>query len=131
VRRDLVRLLDRGYEIMWREHDPERALRNLDPQFEWVVPGHPEGAVRRGPDATIAFFRDWIEPWEELHVDWELQQGAPDRVLAVLTMRGRGRASGAPAEMRAGQLWFFREDGTAERMVLYSDVDEARRAAGL
>jgi hypothetical protein len=61
-----VALLDRGYEIIWRENDPERALRTLDPDFEWIVPRHPEGEVSRGPQATIAFFRDWLEPWEEL-----------------------------------------------------------------
>jgi ketosteroid isomerase-like protein len=106
--RDPVALLDRGYEIIWRENDPERALRNLDPDFEWFVPRHPEGEVSRGPQATIAFFRDWLEPWEELQVNWDLHRVGPDRVLAVLTMRGRGRESGAPVEMQAGQLWTFR-----------------------
>ena len=128
--RDPVALLGRGYEIIWRENNLERALRNLDPGFEWIVPGHPEGAVRRGPQATIAFFRDWLEPWERLHVDWDLQRAAPDRVLAVLTMSGRGRESGAPVEMRVGQLWTFR-GGRPTRMTLYLDLDEARRAAGL
>jgi ketosteroid isomerase-like protein len=128
--RDPVALLDRGYEIIWRENDPERALRNLDPEFEWIVPRHPEGEVRRGPEATIAFFRDWLEPWEELQVDWELHRAGPDQVLAVLTMRGRGRDSGAPVEMRAGQLWTFR-GGRPTRMALYLDLEEARGAAGL
>jgi ketosteroid isomerase-like protein len=45
-------------------------------------------------------------------------------------MKGRGRESGAPVEMRVGQLWTFRE-GRAVRMVMYYDVDEARRDAGL
>ena len=86
--------------------------------------------MRHGPDATIAFFRDWVEPWAELQVDWELLPAEPDRVLAILDMRGRGRESGAPVEMHVGQLWTFR-DGRFVRMVLYYDVDEARRAAGL
>ena len=72
-----------------------------------------------------------IDSWDDLHVDWDLHPAGRDRVLAVLTMRGRGRASGAPVEMRAGQLWLFREDGAAVRMVLYYDLDEARQAAGL
>lgn len=128
--RDPVALLDRGYEIIWREDNLERALRDLDPEFEWIVPGHPEGAVRRGPQATIAFFREWLEPWEGLQVDWDLERAGPDRVLAVLTMSGRGRESGAPVEMRVGQLWTFR-GGRPTRMTLYLDLDEARRAAGL
>jgi ketosteroid isomerase-like protein len=123
---EVMRILQRGYEMMWREDRLEDALVGLDPEFEWVVPGHPEGDVRRGPEATIAFFRDWIEPWDELHVDWELLPADAGSVLAVLTMNGRGRESGAPVDMRVGQFWTFRE-GRAVRMVLYYDVDEAMR----
>jgi ketosteroid isomerase-like protein len=127
---EMMRMLQRGYELMWREDRVEDALVGLEPDFEWVVPGHPEGDVRRGPEATIAFFRDWIEPWAELRVDWELLPAEPDRVLAVLEMSGRGRESGAPVDMRVGQLWTFRDDRFV-RMVLYYDLDEARRDAGL
>ena len=127
---DLVRALERGYELLWREGEVERVLGRLPADFEWVVPGHPEGDVRRGPESTIAFFRDWVEPWDDLQVEWELEPAGPDRVLALLTMRGTGRESGAPAEMHAAQLWTYR-DGVAVRMVLYYDVDEARRAAGM
>ena len=127
---EMMRMLQRGYELIWREDRVEDSLVGLDADFEWVVPGHPEGDVRHGPDATIAFFRDWIEPWAELQVDWELLPAEPDRVLAILDMRGRGRESGAPAEMRVGQLWTFRA-GRFVRMVLYYDLDEARRDAGL
>jgi ketosteroid isomerase-like protein len=127
---DITQLLDRGYRMIWREGRLEESLRGLDDDFEWVVPGHPEGDVRHGPQGVIEFFREWVEPWEELEVDWELHPAGADRVLAVIEMRGRGRESGAPAEMRFGQLWSFR--GTrATRMVVYFDIDEARRAAGL
>ena len=127
---ETMRILQRGYEMMWREDRLEDALIGLDPEFEWVVPDHPEGEVRHGAEATIDFFRDWIASWDELQVDWDLQQANPDRVLAILEMSGRGRESGAPVEMRVGQLWTFRE-GRAVRMVLYYDVDEARHEAGL
>ena len=125
---EAMRTLQRGYELMWREDRLEDALIGLDPEFEWVVPGHPEGDVRQGAEATIAFFRDWIEPWDDLQVDWDLLPAGPDRVLAVLTMSGRGRESGAPVDMRVGQLWTFHE-GRAARMVMYDDVDEALREA--
>ena len=94
------------------------------------MPNHPEGTVRHGPDSVIEFFREWTEPWEGLEVDWELQQGAPDRVLAIIDMRGRGRGSGAPVDMRFFQVWTFR-DGRAVSMEMYYGEDEARRAAGL
>jgi ketosteroid isomerase-like protein len=127
---DITRLLDRGYTMMWREGRVEDALRGLGDDFEWVVPNHPEGAVRHGPDSVIQFFHEWVEPWEELHIDWELEQGEPDRVLASIDMGGRGRGSGVPAEMRFFQVWTFR-GRRAVRMEMYNDEDQARRAAGL
>jgi ketosteroid isomerase-like protein len=130
VTQDLVDILDRGYELIWRHDDAEAAFRGVAPDFEWIVPGHPEGEVRRGADGVIQFFREWVEPWEELHVDWELHPAGQDCVLAVVAMDGRGRESGAPVDMRLGQLWTFRE-GRAARMVMYLDVQTAFEAAGL
>ncbi len=127
---DVVRILDRGYTLIWREGRLEDALRGLDDDFEWVVPNHPEGAVRHGADSVIEFFREWTEPWEKLEVDWELEESGPDAALAIIEMRGEGRASGVPAEMHFFQLWTFR-DGRAVRMEMFTDIDEARRAAGL
>ena len=105
---EIVRILDRGYEMIWREDRLEEALRGLEPEFEWVVPRHPDGEVRRGPEATIAFFRDWRDSWEDLEVEWELLPAGESRVLAIVVMRGRGPGSGAPVEMRVGQLWTLR-----------------------
>jgi ketosteroid isomerase-like protein len=127
---DITRLLDRGYTMIWREGRMEDPLRGLGDDFEWVVPDHPEGAVRHGADSVIEFFREWAEPWDDLELDWQIREAGSDRALAIIDMRGRGRASGVPAEMRVGQLWSSR-DGRVVRMEMYTDVDEALRAAGL
>ncbi|HEU4364683.1 MAG TPA: nuclear transport factor 2 family protein, partial [Candidatus Krumholzibacteria bacterium] len=76
------------------------------------------------------FFHEWIEPWEDFQIEWELERGEPDRVLATIDMSGVGRGSGVPAEMRFFQLWTFR-DGRVVRMEMFDDRDAARRAAGL
>lgn len=115
---------------VWREDDLEGALADLPQDFEWVVSGFPGSQVARGPEATLDFFRDWIDQWEDLRVDWELEQSSPDTVFAVVDMRGRGRASGVPVELRFAQVWSFR-DGAPVRMVFHSDVEEARSASGL
>ena len=115
---------------VWREHNLEGALADLPQDFEWLVPGFPGNEATRGPEATLDFFRDWIDQWEDLRVDWELEQASPDTVFAVVDMRGRGRASGVPVELRFGQVWSFR-DGVPVRMDFYNDLDEGRRAAGL
>ena len=115
---------------VWREHDLEGALADLPQDFEWLVPGFPGSEAAHGPDETLDFFRDWIEQWEDLRVDWELQPGRPDTVLACVDMRGRGWVSGAPVELHFAQVWSFRED-VPVRMVYYADIEEGRRAAGL
>jgi ketosteroid isomerase-like protein len=125
-----LRILDRGDELIWREDRLEQALSGLGPDFEWVVPGHPEGDVRRGAEAVIGFFRDWREQFDDLEVNWELHELDAERVIALIDSRGRGKASGAPVEMRFAQLWTW-GDGRFVRMVLYLDVDEGRREAGL
>ena len=127
---DITRILDRGYTLIWREGRMEDALRGLDDDFEWVVPNHPEGAVRHGADSVIEFFREWTEPWEDFELDWEIEEAGPNEALAIIEMRGRGRVSGVPAEMRFFQLWTFR-DGRAVRMEMFSELEDARRAAGL
>ena len=123
-------MLDVGYTLIWRANRLERALEGLADDFEGVVPGHPEGERFHGPEGVMQFFREWSEPWEDLEVEWTLHEAGDERALALIEMSGRGRESGVPVEMEFGQLWTFR-DGRAVRMVLYYDVDEARRAAGL
>ena len=127
---EILQMLDRGYTLIWREDRLEEGLAGLEDDFEWVVPDHPEGAVRQGSASVVEFFREWLEPWDDFEVDWELEEVAPDRVLATIEMRGRGHGSGAQTEMRFFQLWTFR-DRRAIRMELYRDLDEARRAAAL
>jgi ketosteroid isomerase-like protein len=125
-----LRALQRSYELLWREGRLEDATAGLDDDFEWVVPGMPEGDVRRGRQGVIDFFRDWGEPFDEVETDWELQEGEGGRVLAITETRGRGHTSGAAVEMRFAQVWTWR-DGAFRRMVLYPDIEEARREAGL
>lgn len=125
----LIATLDRMYAQVWRERDLAAAFAELPDDFEWVMPGHPDGAVRRGRHAVSEFFADWIDQWEEPRTDWELEQTAPHTVLALVTMSGRGRVSGVPVEERFAQVWTF-DDGSPVRMVLYPDVEKGRRAAG-
>ena len=125
-----VELLERAYRLAWRDHEFDRAVSGVDDDFEWVVPGHLEGDVHRGREGVLEFYRELVEPFEDVEFDWELREAGPDRVLALCEMRGRGRGSGVGAQMRLAQLWTFR-DGRPVRMVAYTNPDEGLAAAGL
>jgi ketosteroid isomerase-like protein len=126
----IVRILDRGYSIIWREGQLEDGLRGLDEDFEWEAPGYLDEGVRRGPDSVIRFFREWLEVWDDLEVEWEIEELDPARALAIIHMRGRSRGSGVPSEMHFGQIWEMR-GGRFKRLTTFTDVEQARRAAGL
>ncbi|HEX6653613.1 MAG TPA: nuclear transport factor 2 family protein [Thermoleophilaceae bacterium] len=126
----IVRILDRGYSIIWHEGRLEDGLRGLDEDFEWEATDYLDEGVRRGPDSVIRFFREWLDVWDDLEVEWELEELDPERALAVVHMRGRSRGSGVPGEMHFGQIWETR-GGRFKRMRMFTDVEQARRAAGL
>jgi ketosteroid isomerase-like protein len=127
---EAVERLELLLERVWRENDLQGALGDLPEDFEWVVPGYPGNEASRGPEATLEFFRDWIDQWDDLRVDWELEEAGSDTVLTFVDMRGRGRASGVPVDLHFAQVWSFR-DGVPVRMDYYAEDEEARRAAGL
>jgi len=39
--------IDLMYTRVWREGDLDAALADLPEDFEWVVPGHPDGSPAR------------------------------------------------------------------------------------
>jgi ketosteroid isomerase-like protein len=127
---EMLRVLDRGLSLLWREDRPEEAVRALGPDFEWAVPNHPDGEVRRGPDSVVEFFQDWRRQFSELELDWELADAGAGRALAVFSMTGRGSVSGAPVEMHFVQLWRFR-DGLFVRMVMAGSPQLAIARDGL
>jgi ketosteroid isomerase-like protein len=51
-------------------------------------------------------------------------------VVAIVSQRGRSKATGIPVDMRFAQVWSLR-DGLAFRMQMYASVEEALEAAGL
>jgi ketosteroid isomerase-like protein len=78
-----------------------------------------------------AALRDWFEAWESIaYLPTEMIDAGGDEVLALVRVTARGRASGAEVSYEHGQLWTLR-DGRVVRMRVFSDHDEALRAAGL
>jgi uncharacterized protein len=127
---DNVETLRRAYEA-YNRGDLDAAVADISRDSEYVpigaVPGFrdplpgPEGYKR-----ILAWLRD---AFDDAHVDAELTD-AGDRVLASLTVRGRGKQSGLETTREFWQVWTFR-DGKAVHGRGFRDRANALEAAGL
>jgi ketosteroid isomerase-like protein len=126
-----VEILRRAFEA-FRRGDLDAAVADIAPECEY----RPTGAfpdrtsVFRGPEGykrNVAWLRDeFADAYLEIH---ELR-AVGDRVLASVTLGGRGKRSGAEASWDLWQVWTFR-DGKAVRGEGFTSRDEALEAAGL
>ena len=77
--------------------------------------------------------RHWVDEWVgNLGVEAEIQaiHDAGDRVVVIAVAAGAGEASGAPVELRAGQVYTFR-DGLISAVDNYYEASAALDAVGL
>jgi ketosteroid isomerase-like protein len=117
----------------WQENDFDPAkvrLDHLHPDVEWETrwPGLPR--FSHGRKGVLEWARRFIEPME---MDLQLLDVRPiddERVFLSIHARGRGRESGAPAEMGVWDIWTLR-DGMIYRRQTFYDRSEALEAAGL
>lgn len=132
--RENVETVRRIYEAAARR-DAEAVLTLYDPEVELdgtrlrvVGPG---GGVYHGHEGVRRFFRQWHEAWERIEYDYEeLIDAGDEQVIAVVTRRGRGRASGAEVELHVALLWTLRE-GKVVRVVWFPARADALEAAGI
>ncbi len=121
----------RGYEA-YNRGDLDAAVADFAPTFEYVTTGAIPGVtgVYRGPEAWKEFvawtWSEFDDPRFEVH---ELTD-AGSQVLASVTLRGRGKQSGAEVSWNLWHLWTVR-DGQVVRGQAFAASDEALEAAGL
>jgi ketosteroid isomerase-like protein len=122
-----VEVVRQAFEASKRRDDDE-VFPLYDPEVE-IESGY-DGRVYRGLDGVRAFFRDWLEVWDE--IDWEVKEwiDAGDHVIALMHTWGRGKMSGVSVERREAHLWTLRE-GKLRRLRVFETKDEALEAAGL
>jgi ketosteroid isomerase-like protein len=129
-----VELARRGYEVLNRGDVDEFVTEFVHPDYEFHpgvnVPSIPSVVRRDG-------LRDWIEqwyrdPWEgQLQMEVERIEELEDgRVLALLTLRAKGRGSGAPVDTEYAHILTFR-DGLCLRVDGFPSWKRALAAAGL
>jgi ketosteroid isomerase-like protein len=89
--------------------------------------------VYQGFDELRSFFDDWFStfPFDDWEQELDDVIDCGDEVVVALTrQRGRGSASGVSVELQYAQVITFRE-GKIVRSVVYTDRDQALKAAGL
>jgi ketosteroid isomerase-like protein len=95
-----------------------------------------EGAIDdhgpiHGMDAMRAYLQDWLEMFDDLHVDpVEMIDAGEDQVVTVLRFGGRAKLSGVETELTFAAVYTIR-DGKIVRGREYATRDQALQAAGL
>jgi ketosteroid isomerase-like protein len=119
--------------------DDERVLALYADDVEWdgarsrwaeVMSGDP---CWRGHDELRSFFRAYYEMWERLEHELSDVQEVGSTVVAVVTVRGRGRASGVEVEWTENTGVFTVRDGRIVKVVWFASREEAlaeARASG-
>jgi ketosteroid isomerase-like protein len=115
--------------------DVTSILSLYDPEVEWDAsragPGEVFiGGIYHGHDGLRRYFREWYEAWDNVAYSCEEVVDAGERVMSVVTNRGRGRVSRAEVEFKQYAVWTIR-DGKIVRVAWFNARDEALHAAGL
>ncbi len=131
VSRENVELLRRAVDA-YNRRDVEALVAELDPEVEWMpaLPGlvAGEAAVYRGHEGIAQMFADLFEVLDEIHFSYDDVRDLGDRVVAIGSIRTRGKASGAETESPYVNVAELR-DGKGIRLRGYLDVDEALAAS--
>ena len=104
------------------------ALLHPDARFDQTR--IPDGGVYEGREACGRFFERWFGTWDEIRLTPERFIEDGDRVLALMTIEGRGKGSGVPVVIRSADLFTIR-DGKIASLVGYPDRAEALADTGL
>jgi hypothetical protein len=104
------------------------------PAIEFAIGDGPDPGSRRGIAAMGEGWRDFLASWEEYRVEAEeYRELDDDRVLVLINIRGRGKASGLDVgqmQAKAANLFHFHE-GKVTRLVLYWSRERAFADLGL
>jgi len=126
-----VEKIRRAFEA-YNRGDLDAAVADFAADSEYVpsgaVPGE-QGPVR-GPEGYKQYV-GWLRgEFDDARIDVHEVIDAGDKVLAAMTMRGRGRRSGAVTSWHFWQVWTLRE-GQVVHGHGFTDKSEALEAAGL
>jgi ketosteroid isomerase-like protein len=125
-----VEIVLAAYE--WGSQRRELNLNDvLEQDFEWHTRRDlPDAGVRKGGEGVARLREEWVEAFEDFHVDVDEVIDAGDHVVAVTRLCGCLRGSGHELDLEETQVWTMR-DGKAVEVRAYLTRSEALKAVGL
>jgi ketosteroid isomerase-like protein len=108
----------------------EALVAHCHPEFQGVVPPElsAEPDTYKGHDGIRRYFALWDEDIEDLRFAPQEVFATDDAVIVILRITGRGRGSGAPAELLA-PVRITIVDGLLRSMSAHATVEDALAAS--
>jgi ketosteroid isomerase-like protein len=131
VSREKVEIVERGFRA-FNERDFDALLANFADDVEWRLIGGfaaltgEEFRGRAGVQQFLYELDEYVGGQAEVENLFDLEDG---RVLAIVRSKGVGGSSGAPVEMRWGQVYEFR-NRLITKVENYYNASEALAAVG-
>jgi hypothetical protein len=103
------------------------AFEHLHPNVEIDIelPGAAILTDQQGIEGWFSFFREWLEPWENLKTFPSNYTTDADRVLVDLRVEAQGAASGVPVDLDICQVWTIDDAGKIVGYGVYPDRNRA------
>jgi ketosteroid isomerase-like protein len=112
-----------------RDFEAIRALNHPDVELDWSASRGLEPGVYRGLEDVLAFYRNFLDTFEEIRIEPERFIESGDSVVVPNSGHIRGR-DGIETVARSAFVFEVRS-GLVARIRLYQETDEALEAVGL
>jgi ketosteroid isomerase-like protein len=122
-----IETIRRGHEAFSRG-DVSWAEETISPDAEWRASGIFPGVqgTYYGPEAVEQWMATIRAEWEEFEISLhEVLEETEDAVVVEERLWGRGRESGAEAEMKLFSLYRFDPDGKVTMRNAFTSADDA------
>ena len=121
----------RDFIEAYNRRDFDAAVKDFDPEVEWVLPSRQSSDSCRGPDEVKRFWEGIDETFDDLQLRPQEWVDAGDRVATRLRHYGKGKGSGLEIDTELyHQVATFR-DGRMVRIEYFAEWAEALEAAGV
>jgi ketosteroid isomerase-like protein len=112
--------------------EPMPDLGLVDPDVTFVdnlLPDH-AGETYRGYEGLARAIDQWLDPYDDVEIDFERIVGSGDRVVSIHRIRMKARHTGIEFDSALAYVWTFR-DGKIVHIEGFFDPAKALGRAGL